>query len=239
MRPRIVLKLALAVTALTAAATMAARAEPANQHVPMQKTIGQTASIAPVPSLFVVNADLATVADGKLTLSGVSGNVIVFADRPVRAAGHETTAVFVSRWGDGKDSFQADPPNATISVLGGSEGGVTDAVVVLMNPKLDGGNLTFDVNVLEGDLKDLKGQAALFIDSGGGGGGGGGGHGGGGGFGGGGGGMHGGGGWAAGGGSPGNHGWYSASGGAAVGDGRHGNINRPCGYHPFPPCTDY
>ena len=243
MRPRIVLKMALAVTALTAAATMAARAEPANQHVPMQKTIGQTASIAPVPSLFVVNADLATVADGKLTLSGVSGNVIVFADRPVRSAGHETTAVFVSRWGDGKDSFQADPPNATISVLGGSEGGVTDAVVVLMNPKLDGGNLTFDVNVLEGDLKDLKGQAALFIDNGGGGGGGGGGgHGGGGGGGfggGGGGGMHGGGGWAAGGGSPGNHGWYSAGGGAAVGDGRRGNINRPCGYHPFPPCTDY
>jgi hypothetical protein len=237
MRPRIVLKMALAATALTVAATMAARAESINQHVPMQKMIGQAASIAPVPSLFVVNADLATAADGKLTLSGVSGNVIVFADRPVRSAGHETTAVFVSRWGDGKDSFQADPPNATISVLGGSEGGVTDAVVVLMNPKLDGGNLTFDVTLLEGDLKGLKGPAALFIDSGGGGGGGGGGHGGGGG--GGGGGMHGGGGWAAGGGSPGNHGWYSAGGGAAVGDGRHGNINRPCGYHPFPPCTDY
>ncbi|MFM8747662.1 MAG: hypothetical protein ACKOED_13515, partial [Aestuariivirga sp.] len=159
MRLRKAARVALA-AGFTLTATMAAMAEPANQHVPMQKTIGQPANPIPVPSLFVINADGAALADGKLTLGGVSGNVIVFADRPVRAAGHETTGEFVSRWGDGKDSFKSDPPNATVSVLGGSDAGVTDAVVVLRNPRLEGGNLTFDVDLLEGDLKGLKGQAA-------------------------------------------------------------------------------
>ena len=72
--------------------------------------------------------------------------------------------MFISRWGDGKDSFKADPPNATISVLGGDKDGVTDAVVELSNPKLAGNDLTFDVKVLEGDLKGVDGPAALFID---------------------------------------------------------------------------
>lgn len=150
---------------LALAATGAQATEPANPHEPLAKTIGTPVSQAPVPSLGVVNADGATLADGKLTLTGVSGNIIVFADRPVRAAGHETMDLFLSRWGDGKDSFAKDPPNATISVLGGSDAGVTDAVVVISNPKLDGGNLTFDAKVLEGDLKGVKGPAALFIDS--------------------------------------------------------------------------
>jgi len=41
---------------------------------------------------------------------------------------------------------------------------VKDAVVVLKSPKLDGDTLTFDVSVLEGDLTDASGAAALFID---------------------------------------------------------------------------
>jgi hypothetical protein len=41
---------------------------------------------------------------------------------------------------------------------------VRDAVVVLKNPKLEGDQLTFDVDVLEGDLKGADGAAAIFID---------------------------------------------------------------------------
>jgi hypothetical protein len=37
-------------------------------------------------------------------------------------------------------------------------------VVVLKNPKLDGGQLTFEVSVLEGDLANATGPASLFID---------------------------------------------------------------------------
>ena len=42
--------------------------------------------------------------------------------------------------------------------------GIKDAVVVLKNPKLEGDQLTFDVDVLEGDLQGADGAAAVFID---------------------------------------------------------------------------
>lgn len=216
--------------------------EPANPHIPLQKTIGRPMARGPVPSLGVINAQGAELTKSKLILSGVTGNVIVFADRPVRAAGHETTEMFISRWSDGKDSFFKDPPNATVSVLSGDKDGVADAVVVLKNPKLSDGNLIFDVDVLEGDLKGGKGPAAVFIDhfSGGGGGG----------FGGGGGwhgdGSHGGGDWNNYYGWDGHYGWYGAPvaagiavgavAGAAVGAAAVDAAGYPCGYSPYPPC---
>ena len=142
-------------------------------HVPLQKTIGQVTPSGPAPSLFVVNSAGATLENDKLTMTGVSANSIVFADRPVRAAGHVTTEQFIMQWDKDKDNFINDPPNATISVLGGDGSKVADAVVTLKTPKLDGGNLTFDVTVLEGSLSGSAGPAALFIDRGGGFGGGG------------------------------------------------------------------
>ena len=133
-------------------------------HVPLSKTIGQTTPTGPVPSLAVLNAAGAKLEGGKLTLTGVAPNSIVFADRPVRAAGHVATEQFIMQWDEGKDSFAKDPPNATVSVLGGDGSKVSDAVVTLKAPKLEGGNLTFDVVVLEGSLAGSSGPAALFID---------------------------------------------------------------------------
>ena len=54
-------------------------------HVPLEKTIGQAYSSRPIPSLAVLNAAGAKLEDGKLVLTGVSPNTIVFADRPARA----------------------------------------------------------------------------------------------------------------------------------------------------------
>src|SRR5215213_9790833 len=133
-------------------------------QIPLAKTIGQTTPTGPVPSLAVLNAAGAKLEGGKLTLTGVAPNSIVFADRPVRAAGHVMTAQFIMQWDEGKDSFAKDPPNATVSVLGGDGSKVSDAVVTLKAPKLEGGNLTFDVVVLEGSLAGSSGPAALFID---------------------------------------------------------------------------
>jgi hypothetical protein len=136
-------------------------------HVPLQKTIGQVTKTGPEPSLAVINSDGATLKDNKLVLTGVSPNTIVFADRPVRAAGHVTTEQFIMQWDEGKDSFAIDPPNATISVLGGDGSNVEDAVVTLKSAKLDGTTLTFDVTVLEGSLSGGSGgsgASALFID---------------------------------------------------------------------------
>ncbi|WP_040674727.1 hypothetical protein [Rhizobium grahamii] len=130
---------------------------------PAQKTIGATKAKM-VPSLAVLNSGGAKLENGKLTMSGISAVSIVFADRPVRSAGHVLTSEFIKQWGEGPDSFAKDPPNATISVLSGKGDTVADAVVVLKTPKLEGGNLTFEVAVLEGDLAGADGPASLFID---------------------------------------------------------------------------
>jgi hypothetical protein len=133
------------------------------QHVPLQKTIGQGKPQV-VPSLFVLNSRGATLQGGKLTLTGVSPNAIVFADRPVRAAGHDLTSRIVEDWNKGHDNFQKDPPNATVSVFSKDGVGVKDVVVVLKNPKIEGDNLAFDVDVLEGDIAGAAGAASVFID---------------------------------------------------------------------------
>jgi hypothetical protein len=143
-------------------ASLPAGAEDAISH-PATKPIGPTKNEM-VPSLAVLNSKGATLQGNKLTLVGVSPNSIVFADRPVRAAGHVLTSHFIKEWDVGVESFAKDPPNATISVLSEDGATVKDAVVVLKAPKLEGDNLTFEVAVLEGDLTNANGAAALFID---------------------------------------------------------------------------
>ena len=101
-----------------------------------------------VPSLIVLNARGATLNGTTLTLLGVASNAIIFADRPVRAAGHALTAHLLED-GPGSDSFGKDPPNATVSVLSKDGSTVKDAVVVLTSPKPEGDNLTFNVKMLE------------------------------------------------------------------------------------------
>jgi hypothetical protein len=61
---------------------------------PAQKTIGQSKTEM-VPSLIVMNSRGATQQGQTLTLTGVSPNSIVFADRPVRAAGHALTSTLL------------------------------------------------------------------------------------------------------------------------------------------------
>lgn len=131
---------------------------------PPLKTIGVPSSAKPqiVPSLIVMNSRGASLQGQSLTLTGISPNSIVFADRPVRAAGHATTASLLDEWA-GNDSFGKDPPNATVSVLS-NDGSAHDVVVVLKSPKMDADKLTFDVQVLEGDLAGADGPAAVFID---------------------------------------------------------------------------
>jgi hypothetical protein len=136
------------------------------EHMPLEKTIGQAAPDI-VPSLIVLNARGANLQSGKLTLNGVAPNSIVFADRPVRAAGHALTTHLLEEWSPSNqsdESFTKDPPNATISVFSTDGSKIRDAVVVLKTAKLEGDKLTFDVDVLEGELTGGDGPAALFID---------------------------------------------------------------------------
>lgn len=133
---------------------------------PAMKTIGAHSTAKPelIQSLIVMNSRGATLQGDKLTMTGISPNSIIFADRPVRLAGHEPTAMLLEDWGKGNDNFTKDPPNATISAFSKDGASVKDAVVVLKTPKLEGDTLTFTVQVLEGDIAGADGGAALFID---------------------------------------------------------------------------
>ena len=143
-------------------------AQNAPASIPM-KTIGAPANAKPelVPSLIVMNARGASLQGGKLTLTGVAPNSIVFADRPVRAAGHTLTTHLLAEWApnnESGESFTKDPPNGTVSVFSTDGSKIRDAVVTLKTAKLEGDKLTFDVDVLEGELTGADGAAALFID---------------------------------------------------------------------------
>jgi hypothetical protein len=145
------------------ATNLAAQQAPNAITHPAHKTIG-TGKAVMEPALFVLNARGASLLGNKLVLTGIAPNSIMFADRPVRAAGHVLTKHFVEEWGEGSDSFAKDPPNATVSVFNKEADSVADAVVTLRSPKLEGDTLTFDVSVLEGDLKGGDGAASVFID---------------------------------------------------------------------------
>jgi len=151
----------LAAAVLPVVASLPAIAQTATPGAP--KVIGQPQQPRVVPSMIVLNAKGAKLGGGKLVLEGVSPNAIIFADRPVRSAGHALTAHLLEEW-SGNDSFAKTPPNATVSVLMKAKAAVVDAVVVLKAPKLEGDRLTFDVDVLEGDLAGGDGAVSVFMD---------------------------------------------------------------------------
>ena len=149
--------LAMSFLAVSGAAAQNAIKEPA------AKTIGVHKQEI-VPSLVVMNADGAKLEGNTLTLTGIATNSIIFADRPVRSAGHALTTHLLEEWATGSDSFAKDPPNATVSIFTKDASDVEDAVVVLKDPKLDGTTLTFTVEVLESNIAKADGPASVFID---------------------------------------------------------------------------
>jgi len=154
-----------AVTALPVVASLSAVAQTATQTTGpgAPKVIGQPQQPRVVPSMIVLNAKGAKLGGGKLVLEGVSPSAIIFADRPVRSAGHALTAHLLEEW-SGNESFAKTPPNATVSVLMKAKAAVVDAVLVLKSPQLEGDKLTFDVDVLEGDLAGGDGAVSVFMD---------------------------------------------------------------------------
>ena len=117
-----------------------------------------------VQLLFVQTAQDVVMGRDRLTLIGVSPTTVFFSDRPKRISGHMTTADFVREWKEGKskESFHADPPNATLSIFAKEE--IVDVVVELKNPRLAGGALVYDIDVVEEDEPIPSGPVSLFID---------------------------------------------------------------------------
>jgi hypothetical protein len=115
-------------------------------------------------SMFVQTAQGTTSKDGTLTLTGVAPSTLYFADRPQREVGHMATSDFVELWGEGENSFAADPPNAVLAFLESGNDMPQDAVVVIKDPLLSDGELSYTVDVLDGTVPDESGPVTLFID---------------------------------------------------------------------------
>ena len=115
-------------------------------------------------ALFVQTAQSMTSDGETLTLNGVNPIIIYFCDRPVRVAGHMSFDAFLEFVSQAENSFAENPPNAAVSIFG--EGDEVTAVVVTLThrPRGSGGDLIYDIKVLEGELPPAGGPVALFID---------------------------------------------------------------------------
>ena len=111
--------------------------------------------------LFVISGTSDSLDGDTLTLNGVP-NVIYFSDRPARKAGHLSVSEFIEMWDKGVDSFKADPPNATLSVL--KEGEARNVVVELTGVEQKKDSVVFKVVLLEGKGIESFEASSLFID---------------------------------------------------------------------------
>jgi hypothetical protein len=133
-------------------------------QVPAETPAAAPAETAPRKPVFIFmqSAKAVTFEGGRLTLKGVGATTTYFADRPQRVTGHMSTRIFVPFWKDGRDTFLADPPQATLSLLGQADD--ADVVVQVRDPVLKGDDLSYSATVLQGDVPIRGGPASLFID---------------------------------------------------------------------------
>ena len=115
-------------------------------------------------SMFVQTANAITSDGTTLTLKAVTPSTLYFSDRPKRIVGHMTTVDFVDLWAEGDNSFEEDPPNAVLAFLEPGDEAPEDAVVVIQQPRLENGELSYSIKTLEGTVPTQAGPVTLFID---------------------------------------------------------------------------
>jgi hypothetical protein len=115
-----------------------------------------------IEALYVQSAHGMSYQDGRLTLEGIAPTTILFSDRPDRITGHIPSEEFLDSWGEGDNSFADDPPNGVLSTF--TEDEINDVVVVLSEPALYGDQMSYSVDILDGEMPDSGGASSLFID---------------------------------------------------------------------------
>ena len=115
-------------------------------------------------SMFVQTARAITSDGTTLTLKDVTPSTLYFSDRPKRVVGHMTTVDFVDLWAEGDNNFEEDPPNAVLAFLESGDEAPEDAVVVIQQPRLENGQLSYSIKTLEGTVPTQTGPVTLFID---------------------------------------------------------------------------
>lgn len=118
--------------------------------------------------MFVQSAeDLKVDPDAKtFRLVNVNQQTMFFSDRPERIAGHVKMTDYLEEWTAkaGKDNFGEDPPNATLSVYEPGQAENTIVVVEITNPVIDGADLIYNYNIIDGTMPAAGGATSLFID---------------------------------------------------------------------------
>ena len=115
-------------------------------------------------SMFVQTSRAMTSDGTTLTLNDVTPSTLYFSDRPKRVVGHMTTADFVDLRGEGDNSFEEDPPNAVLAFLEPGDEAPEDVVVVIKQPRLENGHLSYSIETLDGTVPAHTGPVTLFID---------------------------------------------------------------------------
>ena len=115
-------------------------------------------------SMFVQTARAVTNDGTRMTLKDVTPSTLYFSDRPKRIVGHMSTVDFVDLWAEGDNSFEEDPPNAVLAFLEPGAEAPDDAVVVIRQPRLENGELSYSIETLEGTVPTQTGPVTLFID---------------------------------------------------------------------------
>ena len=132
------------------------------RHANAAQTGGEPQDSAMAELLFVQTAHAVELKDGMLRLGSFNPAAIFFSDRPERIVGHEPTEDFVAQWAVGEGNFAADPPNAALPILTGTE--PQEIIMELMNPRIEGSDLVYDVKILQGNEKATSETVSLFID---------------------------------------------------------------------------
>ncbi len=131
-----------------------------------QSSTPEEANVEPkeIQALFVQTAKSVVFENGRLTLNGLAPTTLYFSDRPDRVVGHITSDEFLDAWDEGEDSFADDPPNAALSVFSHDGDEIHDIVVVLKDPGLKVDVMTYNVEILDGEMPASGGPSSLFID---------------------------------------------------------------------------
>lgn len=125
------------------------------------------ASADETPSfMFVQTADNVVIDQDAKTfrMVGVSPQTLYFSDRPNRLAGHIPMDAYLREWSEGPQDFDNDPPNATLSVYESDQDSNEIVVVELLDPAVEGEDLIYRYNIVEGEMPAGGGAAALFVD---------------------------------------------------------------------------
>jgi hypothetical protein len=116
-----------------------------------------------------------------LTMIGIKPHTLIFADRPQRMVGSWTNTDFFTRWSEGANDFNVDPPHAVLLSHSPTDGKEYSVAVELTDPFLDGpgGWISYTAKVLGEadpqtmtisgdrhmeDFPEILRSPALFID---------------------------------------------------------------------------